>query len=121
MTEESANFHLRFAGYTPIFKSRKVRGGFGGGVAILIKDSIKFEVSKEFDKLDLELVALKVFDGRRKILIASYYNPKKLCYNFFKIVKDNFTDFVILGDINAHSKLLGDTFSNMNGKILENV
>ena len=83
MTEESANFHLRFAGYTPIFKSRKVRGEFGGGVAILIKDSIKFEVSKEFDKLDLELVALKDFDGRRKILIASYDNPKKLSYNFF--------------------------------------
>ena len=121
MTEESANYHLRFAGYTAIFKSRKIRGEFGGGVAILIKDTIKFEVVKEFDKFNLEMVALQVFDGRKKILIASYYNPKKLNCYFFKLVKEKFKDFIILGDINAHSTLLGDSVSNTNGKILENI
>ena len=66
MCVESANYNLRFSDYTAVFKSRKVRGDAAGSVAILIKATIKFEVVRDFYRLDLELIAVKIFDGWKK-------------------------------------------------------
>ena len=52
MSAENANFHLIFEGYSTHFKSRLKGGDAGGGVALLIREPIKFETSNIFDKLD---------------------------------------------------------------------
>ena len=43
MSTENANFHLRFEGYSTLFKCREKNGDSGGGVALLINEKIKFE------------------------------------------------------------------------------
>ena len=52
MSTENANFHLRFEGYATHFKSRKKGGDVGGGVALLVREPIKYEISNIFDRLE---------------------------------------------------------------------
>ena len=121
MSAENANFHLRFEGYSTHFKSRLKGGDAGGGVALLIREPIKFETSNIFDKLDLEVVAVKLSVEGKNIFVVSYYNPGKLEAKLFKTLDEQCNNYILLGDLNAHAEILGSRILNQSGKILDDI
>ena len=60
MNPEEVN-SLKFAGYKSIFKCRSINPASGGGVGILVKESINFQVIHDFDTMDQESIVLSNF------------------------------------------------------------
>ena len=59
MNKEQANIFLRFDGFSACYKPRKTNPEYGGGVTIIIKDTISHvilhELNKEDNKVGLKL------------------------------------------------------------------
>lgn len=108
--------------YNVIFKARS---NAGGGVALLIKNSIIFDEIQIDINNDIELIGANLTinrnNSKESLEIYSYYNPPNVNLNLEalnKILKDK-TNTIIMGDLNAKNTIFGSDKTNKNGEILE--
>ena len=107
-TKLSANYNLQLNNYKTIQKNRNNRGG---GVAIAIRDGIEYTTIEEINKLDLEIIGIKIKTKNTSLNIITWYLPpdKPSFNNTTHINEKTFTTLakykplVILGDLNSHS------------------
>lgn len=103
---------------------RRDRGELGGGVAIYIKDSLKYKRMVEFERPDLEAIWVQLNTLEGKVLLSSLYRPPdkaggpppaefwdKLDTVIDDIKSTNVKYLYLLGDLNAD-------FNTANGKRL---
>jgi exonuclease III len=112
----NTNKPLKIPGYSII---RKDRIGRKGGLAIIIKDNLKF-VETIHDNA-IEYQEIKVFLQNDQISILNVYIPpdSQIIYeNIEKTFKKN-TKTIILGDFNAHNRIWGCSQNNSRGKTIE--
>ena len=123
MSDFNANHILDINNYTTIHKSRSVNINGAGGVALLIRKDVNFIECNFFETLNVEICAINVNLNGKDICIVSYYNPPNLSLNenIFNTLKQKCQHFIILGDLNAKSKLWGAEKNNSNGDILDNL
>jgi len=77
-TEKASNF-LRFPGYETIYKPRPTGPNNGGGVAIIIKESISYIDILALDTLKLETIAIEIIlPKNEKFLLVAHYNPPRI-------------------------------------------
>ena len=109
LSEEKANLSLRFDNYIPYHRCRKNNAVFGGGIAILIKDTITHTVISDLDVNDIEVLALKIDHFDYSFNFVSYYSsPKELInFNLFGKLLNMENEFILVGDLNAKSKVIG--------------
>ena len=115
------NYNFDIFNYNTIFKVRV--DNIGGGVAIIIKNNIKYEKIINFDHFESELVGVKLTHSDTEMVIFSLYNPpnKLLNLELLDKIEESFPNFLICGDLNAKSNNLIKTLhdNNSNGDILE--
>ena len=111
-----------FSNYFFIHKHRKLQNG-AGGVGLLINKQLKFTQNYDFEDLNCEILAINVNINNKNIIILSYYNPPS--YNIQNLSSDVFQrisnkHFILLGDLNAKSNLIGCRGETPSGlKLLE--
>lgn len=117
----SVNFNLK---NWNIF--RNDRESDGGGVAILLRDNIKFRNTKTFN-FPIESIQMEIFINSEWILIGSVYIPPNLKKNdkHYQMTERDLgkifnhpTKAIFGGDFNARSTNWGDSSDNVNGKII---
>ena len=120
-TEYMGNYNFDIFNYNTIFKVRV--DNIGGGVAIIIKNNIKYEKIINFDHFESELVGVKLTHSDTEMVIFSLYNPpnKLLNLELLDKIEESFPNFLICGDLNAKSNNLIKTLhdNNSNSDILE--
>ena len=126
INNELANHRLNLKGYCTIHKGRSKNPLQGGGIALLIKDSIPFTQNSKLARLfpDLEFLCITIgTKSNKNINILSYYNPpnSELNKNLFDSLKTERLDFILVGDLNSKSPLFDAKNRNKNGLILENI
>lgn len=118
-TKLNPNQTLKLNSYEIISKSRNSRGG---GVAIIIRNNINYEINNIFDNLNLEIIALDIFiNSNKKITFISWYLPPNSDFpdaEFFNKL-NQLKSFILCGDLNSKSKLWFSKDTNKNGKLLE--
>ena len=107
----------KFLGYDSVWKHRNRQGG---GVGILIKNSVTFLNVNLTPYIggSLEVIAIKVpIKGGRYLYILNIYNPKDtFSFDEFVHYKSQIGNiFIIMGDLNTHSQVLDTTVSRRNG------
>ena len=118
-------YELSRVGYYPFIKNRINEKGEetcqGGGVALLIKDSIISKPIKFNKELDpVEIVGAEILFGGKTLNILSLYVPPdqvKINQNITNFL-ESLDDFILLGDLNAKISNFGPT--NALGRSLEN-
>ena len=127
LSQSQANELLNLPGYSSVYKCRN---SYGGGVAILIKNSLKFTQIFDLDHFNLEIVSIKISvktnsSNLKELYIFSFYHPPdhKLPLNslVFDHIQKNFENFILAGDLNSKLCSLGCNNTNQNGKILETI
>ena len=115
----------RFINYTTEWKDR---GALGGGLGLLIRWGIQYQRVDLtlYNDGNLEIQAIKILiKDRSDLIILHVYNPSKsVAVNEFKhYIEQLGRKFIIIGDINAHSRLLDTRCvkSNVTGKSLEHI
>lgn len=123
LDEHKANASLNFPGYVSVFKVRKNNPNNGGGVALLIRDTINFVRLSEFDIFDCELIGIDVFLPRKTFSLFTLYNPpdKKLSLDLFQAIEAKDKDWMVIGDLNSKLVSIGCNADNNNGKVLDEV
>ncbi|CAF0801792.1 unnamed protein product [Brachionus calyciflorus] len=94
----------------------------GGGVAIIIKNSLKFKILKLSSTDQHELAAIEIFDNHQKIIFISIYVHPNSKTNFDFL--ENFLTqkkIIITGDFNSQSLDWYCKSSNKRGEILNNL
>ena len=137
-TTESYIYEMAKLGYLPFIRSRKVleNGKIvnenkhlnGGGVAILVKDSIV--VAREIDlpsdkftleeRANIEIIGVAIKVGGKEVAIFSYYNQPSSIVNS-KVIEYVVSqqEFVLMGDLNSKVSKFGGT--NLPGKKLDDL
>lgn len=107
-------------GYQCIYKCRNSNGG---GVAMLIKNTIQFEKCDEIERFEDEIVGVSFKFDQVNAYIFSYYNPptQSLNKDIFNFVQEKFENYLICGDLNARTRAIGCIGKNNNGNILEDI
>jgi exonuclease III len=117
----------RFHGYGTEWKHRD---GRGGGLGIIIEDSIQYELVRLIDYPGgfLETLAIRINLSRSNewLWIINVYNPNK---NVTKSEIKHYLNqlgnkFILLGDVNAHTPVLDNKYhkyKNATGRSLENI
>ena len=111
---------IRIPNYHVIMKDRENPGrGVGGGVAILIREDIKFNQldTSEFDE---EFLAISFESDKRKIALATIYNPPGTSPSVenFKFILNKYPDSIFMGDYNSKHEFVGCKKYNKEGDIL---
>ncbi len=119
LDSELANYYCRVKGYSTISQSRASGGNLGGGVALLIRDDLVFTKLDCLDDLKLELVAAKVKIAQLEVVVVSYYCPDKLSLEIFRRLDATISNYILCGDLNARTPLLGSRIRSQNGILLE--
>jgi endonuclease/exonuclease/phosphatase family metal-dependent hydrolase len=119
LKEELSNLRLNINGFTTYVKARSDRGG---GVAILIRSEIPHSPISDLD-CNLEIVGLKIDTSEFNFDFYSLYNPpsKLLPQEFFNNLESNKRKFVLTGDLNSKTEVIGCKGNNKNGEILERI
>ena len=119
--EYQANDLLNISGYNCEYK---IRNENGGGVAILIKSQIKYEVIE--NNWETEAIGIIIELNNSKLAIFSYYNrPSKkfdknvLDSDFLKNLELEHKHLIICGDLNARIRKLGCTGKENDNFLLE--
>ena len=135
-TTENYIYEISKLGYFPIIRSRKtiIDGKIqtneinlnGGGVALLVKDSIaivkEIELPKEtfsiMERASIEIVGATIKIGEKEVTFFSLYNPPetKIDEKLIKFIFDH-DNFVLQGDLNAKMSMYESP--NRVGKELE--
>lgn len=95
----------------------------GGGVAIIIRNTLKFQVIKSSSNEDHELIAIEIEDGSNKIVIVSVYTPpsSQSEFSFLNEFLNNYKNLIIIGDLNALHPMWFCNKSNKKGKLLAEI
>lgn len=112
---------LVFKNYNVIRKDKNSRSG---GVAILIKEGIRFEQSNIYDKFNLQLLTLKIFiNPTNQFHFISWYHPPNEKLPDAKFFKElgKLKRFILTGDLNAKHKAWFASRENELGKSLEKI
>lgn len=119
LDQQMSNFSLDVPDYITIAKPRKAGGG---GVALLIREDLKYVEDRTLDSFGLELLSIKIRINNNDIRIISMYNPpsSKLNEELFRKIKED-GSFILGGDLNAKHLEFGCTNNNANGQILYNI
>lgn len=111
---EWVNHKLVFEGYISLAKVRDQNPNHGGGVAILVKESIDFMQVTTLDRHKCELVAISILIAGAPVLVVALYNPPSgrvhngvLAGELFTQIDREWKDWVLLGDLNAKLTSLG--------------
>lgn len=105
---------------------RNDRGNDGGGVAILLRNNIKFRNTKFFD-FPIEAICMEIYINDEWVLIGSIYIPPNLKKNGshyqitekdLKNIFNHKTKAIFGGYFNARSINWGDHSDNANGKVV---
>ena len=124
-THLNSNIKIYIPNYKVIRKDRNDRKG--GGVALIIKNNIKFEYVLDLELKVIESVGIKIRSQNGKITIFSIYMPKNCTIknglalkfkNDLKKMTSISGKFLIIGDLNAKHDLWNNKVINMNGKIV---
>ena len=121
LNQEQANLFLRFDGYSTHFHPRKNNAGFGGGMTLIVKESISHTVIAGLEK-ELEHIGVRIETNDLCFNIISLYSPSNtLKVDTFK--KYGKYDLLVVGDFNSKTPTLGcrSLKSDKNGKILEEI
>lgn len=118
------NYLPKFKNYTAIWKNRIAARG--GGIGIIVKNCIQYQEVPlvEYQNGVLEVQAVRVFlEGNKVLHVLNLYNPSKNVTideisHYTAQLGDN---YLIIGDLNAHSQLLNEETSvpNFTGRTLE--
>ena len=124
LNNELANHRLKIDGYRSLVKCRKKNPLKGGGVALLIRDSIQFNLNDSFNKLfpDLEIISISIkMENNSKLDFITYYNPpeQEPKTKFFQELHSQKSSFILVGDLNCKSPTFQSRTTNKNGQILE--
>ena len=111
-----SNDYLDFPGYNSISKPRN---RYGGGVAILVRQSLNYSEDHSLDLLNLELVSINLKLVGKEVKLVSLYNPpnKELSVELFKELS-KVGSFILGGDLNSKNTDFGCKENNKNGAIL---
>ena len=121
LNQEQANLFLRFDGYNVHYKPRKLNPEYGGGVAIITRDSIANSVVVGLcDKLDNIGVRVETNDICFN-LISLYAPAKTLSLDTIKKYAELDLELFILGDLNSKTPTVGCKSLDPNGKVLDDV
>ena len=120
-----SHYEPRFIDYIPVWKHRD---SFAGGLGILIRRNINFQ-NIDLNILQtghLETLAIKVYiKNSNPITILNIYNPNKsiTTNEFIYYLNQLGNKYIILGDYNAHTRILNSKCVNANftGKSLEDL
>jgi len=109
LCEETKNYDLEnyFTQYKIL---RKNRNCSGGGVAMLIRKDIAYEVIEDLDYFEFELVAIKVTFDQEELNLINIYIPPRNCGTckpylsdkFFEKLKSLKRPYIMCGDLNSH-------------------
>jgi len=110
---------FRFPGYSVERRDRP--GGRGGGVALLISESISYSVL-DFSGVDVEAIGVKITAGDKKLTVVNIYNPPQLSIDAvaYKTLLSE-PNSIIVGDFNSYSSLWGGATTDSNGSTLEDL
>jgi hypothetical protein len=98
-------------------KIEKCRNNSGGGVCLLIKNDIEFEIVNL--DLDLEIVCIKIQSKIGEVYIISWYVPEQNLKKetIEQVIKDK-KNLLLMGDLNARTKQFNESTNN-NGDELD--
>ena len=122
LNTESANFKLRFSNYSTYVKARDSGSDWGGGIAILIKNNISHSQIINTDP-NIETIGLNVYLPNLTLKFFSYYNPpgKNISREFFENYFDENQNFILVGDLNSKTSVIGCKSFNPSGRVLEKI
>ncbi len=72
-----ANYILNVEDYTTEQLARNERNG-ASGVALFIRNGIKFSKCELFDALNLEICAINISLNGKEVIVLTYYNPPNM-------------------------------------------
>ncbi len=75
MNKEEANQFLNINNYSTYYKPRIKNSIYGGGVALIIKNTIEHTESNISNNESLETLELKIRIANKEIIFITYYNP----------------------------------------------
>lgn len=122
-TKLKPRFKLSFRNYK-VVRSDRIDSP-GGGCAIIIKENIKFEISKIENINILEYCSIIITNSinHKKLRICSIYNKKgeqDISADLSTIFSaSQNTDIIVGGDFNARNTAWGDTAVNKSGKVVK--
>ena len=92
-----------------------------GGVAIIVRNNLAFSINDELNNLNLELLCITIKLEHKDLYVVAYYNPPDAVLNeqLFSFLSNK--HFILIGDLNAKSDIIGNSSSNRNGDILNNI
>ena len=121
LNQEQANLFLRFEGYNIHYKPRQINPEYGGGVAIIIKNTIANSAIVDLDD-SLDNIGIRVETKDICFNLFSLYAPAKtLNYNSIKKYSELGAEIFIMGDLNAKTPTVGCRTLDPNGKVLDEV
>ena len=125
MNKEQSNLFLRFDGYTVRYKPRNEKNGnpeYGGGTAIIVKDTISYQEIEILGKDLLDHVGIKVETNDLHFNLVSLYAPSNtLKLETVKKYSELGQDLFLLGDLNSKTPTVGCRSLDNNGKILDEI
>ena len=117
MNKEEANQFLNINNYSTYYKPRNKNSNYGGGVALIIKNTIEHTESNIINNQLIETLEMKIRVASKEIIIITYYNPplQTLSRELFESLNSTNLNYILCGDLNANSA------ASKNGEILENI
>ncbi len=121
MNQEESNLYLRFENYSTYYEPRLVNPTFGGGVAILVRDTIPSSKINSFGA-GLDYLGVKIETKNFSFNFVSHYAPdgtlrRDTVSSFCNLGLDLF----LIGDLNARTPVVHCTALNPNGRVLEDI
>jgi endonuclease/exonuclease/phosphatase family metal-dependent hydrolase len=121
-TLQGDNNVLKLRYYTNFYKnSTKANGTPGGGVAILVKNTIPHSELKLTTNLQATAVRITL---HRTLTLCSLYLPPSVPFDLLSLcglVNELPPPFLLMGDFNAHNPLWGGNQLDNKGKIVEDL
>ena len=115
-TKLGTNNKIKF----PRFKiARRDRNTRGGGVAVLIRENLKYSVIDTGTLTD-EVIGIEITLNQTQIAIVGLYNPpqKDLNPEVFRYFSNKYERCLFVGDLNSKHQFFGCKSTNNNGNIL---
>jgi exonuclease III len=113
---------LRFDSYSVYYKPRERNPTRGGGVAILVNNSL---MNRRINGLDnkLEIIGVKIETIDLSFNLISYYEPNgnELSPQAVEDFLELGPNLILVGDLNSRTSSIGCKGQNANGLILEEI
>lgn len=108
-----------------VFRKDRITNGRGaGGALLLVHQNIATEnITLPHQFATEEAVLCKITTPTINIHVVAHYNRPQNVLNtaFYQHLNNNYNNLIILGDLNAYATTLGDTATNLNGTILDQI